>query len=113
VLILIVVLAYFYLTSSTVSVASCQTQAAVINIYMMYAWLVTVERKESDAFVYTQLGKVRYTQLELRHMGFKIYTLEDYYTFVAEHQRQSMITLAQLTLDYITCLNYNSTILNR
>jgi len=96
-----------------VSVSELSDLRAVINIYMMYAWLVTVERKESDAFVYTQLGKVRYTQLELRHMGFKIYTLEDYYTFVAEHQKQSMITLAQLTLDYITCLNYNSTILNR
>ena len=92
---------------------SCQTLAAVyatsvINIFMIYTWLVTVQRKPDDAFVYARLGKVQHTQMELRYMGFKLYTLEDYYSFIAEHHQRSMITLAQLTLDYITCSYYDS-----
>ena len=89
------------------SATSCQS---VINIYMMYAWLVTVERKDTDAFVYARLGKVQHTRVELSYMGFKVYSLEDYYTFIAEHHTQSMITLAQLQLDYIRCMHYDSTI---
>ena len=77
---------------------------------MMYAWLVTVEPKDSDAFVYARLGKVQHTRVELSYMGFKVYTLEDYYTFIAAHTRESMITLAQLQLDYISCMHYDSTI---
>jgi hypothetical protein len=68
----------------------------------MYAWLVTVQRLDSDAFVYASLGKVPYTRVELLHMGFKIYTVDDYYSFVAEHVRQSTITLAALRLNYIS-----------
>ena len=85
------------------------TAQAVINIYMMYAWLVTVERKDTDAFEYARLGKVQHTRVELSYMGFKLYTLEDYYTFIAQHHTQSMITLALLQLDYIQCLDYDST----
>ena len=76
---------------------------------MIYTWLVTVEPKDTDAFVYARLGKVQHTRVELSYMGFKLYTLEDYYTFIAEHQKQSMITLALLQLDYIRCLDYDST----
>jgi hypothetical protein len=76
---------------------------------MMYAWLVTVERKDTDAFEYSRLGKVQHTRVELSYMGFKLYTLEDYYTFIAQHHTQSMITLALLQLDYIRCLDYDST----
>ena len=68
---------------------------------MMYTWLVTVQRSDTDAFVYTPLGKVQYTRVELQYMGFKIYTLDDFYSFIAEHHKQSMITLAALRLDYI------------
>jgi hypothetical protein len=77
---------------------------------MIYTWLVTVERKDTDAFVYARLGKVQHTRVELSYMGFKVYTLEDYYTFIAAHHTRSMITLAQLQLDYIQCLDYDSTI---
>jgi len=76
---------------------------------MIYTWLVTVQRKPDDAFVYARLGKVQHTHIELRYMGFKLYTLEDYYSFIAEHNQRSMITLAQLQLDYIQCLDYDST----
>lgn len=69
---------------------------------MMYSWLITVELTAADPFLYARLGKVQYTQVELRHMGFKIYSLEDFYTFIAEHHKQSMITFAQLQLDLIT-----------
>jgi hypothetical protein len=77
---------------------------------MIYTWLITVEPKDTDAFVYARLGKVQHTRVELSYMGFKVYTLEDYYTFIAAHTRESMITLAQLQLDYIRCLDYDSTI---
>ena len=74
---------------------------------MIYTWLVTVERKDTDAFVYSRLGKVQHTRVELSYMGFKLYTLDDYYTFIAAHQRESMSTLAQLSLDYCTFIHYN------
>ena len=77
---------------------------------MIYTWLITVQRKDTDAFMYARLGKVQHTRVELSYMGFDVYTLEDYYTFIAAHHRESMITLAQLQLDYIQCLDYDSTI---
>lgn len=80
---------------------------------MMYTWLVTVEFTVTDSFVYSCLGKLQHTQVELRHIGFKVYDLKDYYTpslclshtlnifnsFIAAHSRASMITLARLQLD--------------
>jgi hypothetical protein len=69
---------------------------------MIYAWHITVQRLESDAFVYTHLGKVPYTKIEFNHMGFKVYNLDDYYTFIARHDKQSMITIAAIRLGYIS-----------
>jgi hypothetical protein len=70
---------------------------------MIYAWVVTIQPKGDDAFVYARLGKVQHTRVELNYMGFKVYTLEDYYTLIARHQTQSMIILAQLSMNYISC----------
>jgi hypothetical protein len=67
---------------------------------MIYTWLVTVERMPTDAFVYS-IGKVQHTRVELLHLGFTIVSVEDFYTFLAQHHKQSMITLAALRLDYI------------
>ena len=73
---------------------------------MLYSWLVTVQRSDTDAFVYTPLGKVQYTRVELQYMGFKIYTLEDFYSFIAEHTKPSTITLAALQFNYISYKPY-------
>ena len=72
----------------------------MLNIFMLYTWLVTVERTPTDAFIYS-MGKVQYTRVELLHLGFTIVSMEDFYTMLAQHHRQSMITLAALRLDYI------------
>lgn len=45
---------------------------------MIYTWLITVQRKDTDAFMYARLGKVQHTRVELSYMGFDVYTLEDY-----------------------------------
>ena len=67
---------------------------------MVYTWLVTVQLTATDLFMYAQLGKLQHTKVELRHMGFKLYSLEDYYSFIAAHHRVSMMSLAQLQLDF-------------
>lgn len=69
---------------------------------MMYTWLVTVERMPTDAFVYSTMGKVQHTQVELLHLGFTIVSMEDFYSFLAQHSKQSMITLAAIRLNYIS-----------
>jgi len=60
----------------------------------------------TDAFVYATLGKVQYTRMELQYLGFTIVSMDDFYTFLAQHSKQSMITLAALRLNYI---RYNET----
>lgn len=66
----------------------------------MYTWLVTVQHCIDDGIIYSQLGKVPYTKVELQYMGFMLYSLDDYYSFIAQHSRHSMQTLAALRLNY-------------
>lgn len=58
----------------------------------MHSWVLYIEPRSSDLFVFKSPGKVRTVQLELVYHGFIVATLEDYYTLLAQHDSSRSIT---------------------
>ena len=63
----------------------------------MYSWSVTVNSHSRDLFLYPSPGKLRTVRIELIHAGFTVWDVQDaYYELLAEHRRESMMTLFSL-----------------
>lgn len=76
----------------------------------MYSWSVTVNPQSTDLFLYPSPGKLRTVRYELLYAGFTVWDVQDaYYELLAEHRRESMMTLFSLRygtlFDLCICLN--------